>query len=116
MILPLLAALAVMMGPAVSHAATFKTLHQFASGRDGANPMGDLTVFNGKLYGTTSAGGAMGVGVIFYMDPTTGAETVLHELQNNEEGGVPYAGLLAWRGKLYGTAMQGGGVWRGVGF
>jgi uncharacterized repeat protein (TIGR03803 family) len=111
MIRPLLAALAVMMGPAVTQAGTFKTLHQFTNyPTDGAYPMGDLTVLNDQLYGTTSEGG-LGYGVIFEIDPTTGAETVVHAL--NGQGTAPYAGLLAWHGKLYGTAVAGGAYGEG---
>jgi uncharacterized repeat protein (TIGR03803 family) len=104
----LLAALAAITGPAVSQAGTFKTLHQFTNyPTDGAYPMGDLTVLNGQLYGTTSEGGSRGNGVVFNIDPTTGVETVIHAF-NGTDGSAPYAGLLAWHDKLYGTSLVGG--------
>jgi uncharacterized repeat protein (TIGR03803 family) len=45
---------------------TYTLLHDFTGGSDGKNPLGNLTLHtNGKLYGTTSTGGACGAGVVF---------------------------------------------------
>ncbi len=42
----------------IAQAQTFQVLHNFTSGRDGANPLDGLTIdHNGNLYGTASAGG-----------------------------------------------------------
>ena len=52
---------------------TYTLLHSFSGGADGANPTGSL-VFDdaGNLYGTTSAGGAYGQGVVYEIpNPTS---------------------------------------------
>src|SRR5262249_32168873 len=49
---------------------TYRSLHDFSGGMDGATPYSSLLLgANGILYGTTSAGGAYGQGVIFQIDP-----------------------------------------------
>jgi hypothetical protein len=35
-------------------------------------------------------------------------ETILHEFQDSDDGAVPYAGLLFFKGKFYGGATEGG--------
>jgi len=49
---------------------SYSSLHDFAGGSDGANPMCSL-VFDseGNLYGTASGGGASGKGVVFQIRP-----------------------------------------------
>lgn len=71
---------------------------------------------NGRLYGTTSGGGANtcypgGCGAVFSVDPETGAETVLYSFcaqPNCADGGGPRTNLVHEKGTLYGTA--GGGA------
>lgn len=47
----------------------YTLLHTF-TGQDGAAPVGNLTFGpDGKLYGTTSIGGAYGGGVVFQLTP-----------------------------------------------
>ena len=58
-------------------AGTLTTLHQF-SGADGANPSGVIQGTDGRLYGTTSKGGAFGYGTVFVMN-ITGGLTTLHD-------------------------------------
>jgi uncharacterized repeat protein (TIGR03803 family) len=95
---------------------------------DGSRPVGALVSLNGLLYGTTSAGGqgngcsdtGLGCGIVFALDPSTGAETVLHTFAGVADGGVPTAGLIAVNGTLYGTTQFGGsstfcGDWEGCG-
>ena len=49
---------------------TCTELHDFQQGTGGVNPIGGVTVApNGKLYGTTSAGGAYGNGVVWEITP-----------------------------------------------
>jgi uncharacterized repeat protein (TIGR03803 family) len=43
----------------------FQTLYSFTDGADGADPIGDLTLSGGTLFGVTSAGGASGYGTVF---------------------------------------------------
>jgi uncharacterized repeat protein (TIGR03803 family) len=67
----------------------------------------------GNLYGTTSAGGTLGAGVVYKLD-AAGHETVLYSFTNGADGGVPTAGVIRdSAGNLYGTAA-GGGITTGV--
>lgn len=85
-----------------------KVLHSF-TGNDGQNPQGDLIAINGTLYGTTNGGGANGIGTVFSVDPSSGAETVLHSFAGAvNDGSRPAAGLLNFHGTLYGTTSTGG--------
>jgi uncharacterized repeat protein (TIGR03803 family) len=43
----------------------FTNLHSFTGGSDGANPLAALILSGNTLCGTTSAGGALGVGTVF---------------------------------------------------
>ena len=49
---------------------TYTSLHDFTNGSDGSYPYSNL-VFDarGNLYGTASAGGANGLGVVFKIAP-----------------------------------------------
>ncbi|MGC2407790.1 MAG: choice-of-anchor tandem repeat GloVer-containing protein [Candidatus Cybelea sp.] len=85
-------------------------LHSFGSGSsDGRDPITGLIVGNGKLYGTTNAGGAGGYGTIYGIT-TTGDETVLHSFGSGyqHDGLNPEAGLIDVKGSLYGTTYYGG--------
>jgi len=49
---------------------TYVNLHDFGAGDDGQNPIGGVTLgSDGKLYGTTSAGGIHGAGVVWEITP-----------------------------------------------
>jgi uncharacterized repeat protein (TIGR03803 family) len=75
---------------------------------DGSDPQADLIDANGGiLYGTTVSGGAYGYGTVFSVDPSTGAEKVLHSFRG-ADGQYPEAGLLDVHGTLYGTTLRGG--------
>ncbi|HTT83543.1 MAG TPA: choice-of-anchor tandem repeat GloVer-containing protein [Rhizomicrobium sp.] len=80
---------------------------------DGAYPQAGLIYLNGELYGTTSEGGAFSnSGTAFALDPTTGAETVLHSFGDSDSDGYdPAAGLINVNGMLYGTTKHGGGAY-----
>ena len=89
-------------------------LHDFPqSGKgDGENPYAPLVLDRaGSLYGTASAGGGWGDGVIFKID-TAGKETVLYHFYRAHGTGLfgakPVAGLT-WgaKGDLYGTTLWG---------
>jgi uncharacterized repeat protein (TIGR03803 family) len=86
--------------------------HSFAGApSDGAGPFYTNLAqdLDGNLYGTTSGGGTEDLGVAYKLTPA-GVETVLHNfgvVQN--DGYLPYAGLLLYaNGALYGTAYDGG--------
>jgi uncharacterized repeat protein (TIGR03803 family) len=88
---------------------TGKVLHAFDD-IDGAQPTDNLIADGaGVLYGTTSTGGANGLGTVFKLAPpapgsTAWTETVLYSFSQTK-GLSPFAGLLAdSKGNLYGTA------------
>jgi len=87
---------------------------------DGAEPVGGLVIdAAGTLYGTTSAGGASGGGVVFKLAPD-GTETVLYNFCSQSgcaDGAEPWAGLVTdTAGNLYGTTVGGGDYGGGVVF
>ncbi|HTZ70450.1 MAG TPA: choice-of-anchor tandem repeat GloVer-containing protein [Acetobacteraceae bacterium] len=86
---------------------TESVLHSFGSGTDGAGPKAAVIDVNGTLYGTTWQGGTDNDGTVFSIDPSTGAETVLHSF-NNTDGQWPVARLINVKGVLYGTSFYGG--------
>jgi uncharacterized repeat protein (TIGR03803 family) len=63
---------------------------------------------DGRLYGTTLAGGQYGYGSIFVYDIGARRLTTLHSF-NSRNGAYPYAALTeASNGRLYGTTSAGG--------
>jgi uncharacterized repeat protein (TIGR03803 family) len=95
-----------------------RVLHSFgASADDGAQPVAGLTLFDGKLYGTTYKGGAYDYGTVFRMS-LNGAERVLHSFSygysRGDDGGYPLASLTVVNGTLYGTTLAGGTYSAGV--
>ncbi len=84
-----------------------------AESGDGQRPMAPLIAYNGKLYGTTFAGGMYGLGTVFEVT-TSGTERVLHSFSGGTGGAYPLAGLVAFDGVLYGTT-NGGYASRGNG-
>ncbi|HVN41283.1 MAG TPA: choice-of-anchor tandem repeat GloVer-containing protein [Steroidobacteraceae bacterium] len=96
---------------------------------DGATPTGALVDGkDGNLYGTASAGGENGRGVIFRLAYDGSNFAVIYEfsaansstntgLLTNSDGVIPLAGLLdADDGFLYGVASQGGSIGYGTVF
>jgi uncharacterized repeat protein (TIGR03803 family) len=111
---------------------TYKQLYRFKGGSDGAVPLrsGGLVELHGMLYGTTLAGGdakacpsryfdyTPGCGTVFEVNPSTGAVRVIYQFKGMPDGAVPWAGLTALNGKLYGTTFLGGnndGCYNGAG-
>jgi uncharacterized repeat protein (TIGR03803 family) len=89
------------------------TLHSFtASPTEGAAPYAGVVLGNdGRLYGTTSAGGAGNYGTIFKITPAGVLATIYNFCSqgNCADGGQPEAGLaLGTDGNFYGTAVRGG--------
>jgi uncharacterized repeat protein (TIGR03803 family) len=92
---------------------TGQTLHTFTGGDDGATSFAGLVMDRaGNLYGTTTAGGASGQGVVFKLHSTNGswAETVLYAFTGSStDGGIPQDTLIRDNsGRVYGTASAGG--------
>jgi uncharacterized repeat protein (TIGR03803 family) len=99
---------------------TEKLLYSFLGWKvgDGQYPQAGL-IFDsaGNLYGTTSVGGAYGIGntggIVFELSPGANGqwtEKILHSFQNNgADGSVPLAGVIFdAAGNLYGTTRAGG--------
>jgi len=99
----------------------FTLLHAFRGGNeDGATPFAGLTLdSSGALYGTTYAGGAFNVGVVFRLTPSSGEdrpwnETILHSFSGSvtgvsNDGAYPIGGVtFDSAGALYGTTFNGG--------
>ena len=92
-----------------------KVLHSFGNGADGANPHASLIELAGKLYGTTTNGGAYkcsygysgGCGTVFSITPG-GKEAVLHSFGGASDGYFPNASLIGAYGTFYGTTQYGG--------
>jgi uncharacterized repeat protein (TIGR03803 family) len=91
-------------------------LHTFTDGVDGSNPVSNL-VFdaNGRLYGTTSAGGSAncykGCGAVFELSQNAQGwkATVIRSFGGGPDGANPAAGLISdSAGNLYGTTEHGG--------
>ena len=106
-----------------TQAATFKerVLHSFAGGgADGANPAAGVIHVKGVLYGTTVYGSGDGLrGTVFAVDRRTGAETVVYSFcsqRSCKDGFNPWGGLIAVKGKLYGTTQEGGSGFDGQQF
>ncbi len=53
----------------VSAAGKERVIYSFKGGADGANPYAELIALNGKLYGTTEAGGTGNAGTVFEIQP-----------------------------------------------
>jgi uncharacterized repeat protein (TIGR03803 family) len=90
-----------------------RIVYRFRGERDGTAPNGPLLVLDGKLYGTTSAGGIGGncdhyCGTLFEVT-TAGAERVIHWFRGGGgDGSGPGSGLIAIDGVLYGTTGNAG--------
>lgn len=92
----------------ISPGGEFTNFFSFTGGTDGAQPMAGLfAAGDGNLYGTTSAGGAFGLGTVFRMLPN-GTITNLVNF-DGFNGAIPRAPLADGPdGNLYGTTQYGG--------
>jgi uncharacterized repeat protein (TIGR03803 family) len=92
----------------------YRFCSSFPSCSDGANPYAEWSGIEPK-YGTTISSGAndLGLGKIFQLNPSTGAETLLHSFAGGADGALPYAGLWLdgtpyYNSILYGVTSSGG--------
>ena len=86
-------------------AGALTVLHNFAGGpNDGGDPNAALIQgTDGNFYGTTTLGGAAGIGAVFQMTPQ-GTVALLHAFNGTGDGGLPQAPLRqASDGNFYGT-------------
>jgi uncharacterized repeat protein (TIGR03803 family) len=79
-------------------------------GTNGATPYGALVEdTNGNFYGTTTAGGASGNGVVFELAAGNGAVSALVSFDYTNSGASPVAGLVQGTdGNYYGMTSTGG--------
>lgn len=96
------------------------------SGPDGDTPQSGVVIGrDGNLYGTTSAGGTAGAGVVYRLQPPATAcraalcpwtETVLHSFAGNPDGSGPGYGPVVFdqAGNIYGTTLGGGANYGGT--
>src|SRR3984893_14722961 len=78
---------------------------------DGASPTGLMQASNGKLYGTTLAGGMNNGGTIFEITPGVTLKTLYRFCTQTDcpDGAGPWGGLVQdTNGKFYGTTFLGG--------
>lgn len=71
----------------------------FTSATTGSGPQGTLALSgNGKLYGLTQSGGALGLGTFFEYDPVTGVLTKKVDLAGGNGSSPSYGALIVWKG------------------
>jgi len=100
----------------------FTNLHSFTGGSDGGGPAAGLILSGNTLYGTTTAGGSGGNGTVFQVNTNGMGFAILHSFTatndsgTNNDGAVPYAGLILSGNTLYGTTTAGGSSSNGTVF
>ncbi len=86
-----------------------KLIYEFGVPPDASVPFGELLAVQNELYGVAQYGGTTPAdGAIYKIDPSSGAETVVHNFVGAD--GANPSGALIYVGKnLYGTTQLGGG-------
>jgi uncharacterized repeat protein (TIGR03803 family) len=92
---------------------TEAVLYSFTGDVDGVRPLFSTLIFDGlgNLYGTTSAGGVNGYGVVFELSPVGGSwtEAVVYSFAGGTDGREPVGGVIMdAAGNLYGRTEIGG--------
>ena len=103
---------------------TFKVLHQFTNGADGATPLANLFEDTSRAFwGTTMAGGANSLGTVFKLapdlfHPEQWDYSVTYSFRGGSaDGSVPESPLTTdGTGALYGTTVAGGSAGAGTVF
>ncbi len=105
-------ALVLLLTLGVAQAQTFKVIHDFSGGADGANPYTGLTPYApGSFYGTAYFGGTANQGVVFSLNRvgSNWSLTPLYSFQGGSDGAQPFAAItIGPDGALYGTTENGG--------
>ncbi len=88
----------------------YQDLYSFtATGTDGADPYGNLTLVGSTLFGTTAYGGIDDDGTVFSIYPDGSDYQVLYSFTNTgNDGADPYADLTLDGSTLFGTTYGGG--------
>lgn len=87
--------------------------HVFTNGPGGATPQGGLLYYNGRMYGTTQAGGFNDKGTIFEFNPANNAFNIRHHFDGTD-GERPQCTLVEHMDNLYGVTPFGGENDQGV--
>lgn len=92
----------------ITLAGAYSILHVFSPSAKGSTPIGGLLIdADGTMYGTTSAGGLHGSGVIFKLT-AGGGYSILHHFAGNFDGGPQGELMFGKDGAIYGTQFGGG--------
>ena len=91
----------------LSGSSGYSVLHYF-TGPDGCTPQANLSYRDGKLWGTTTAGGSAGQGTVFAIG-TSGDPFTYYSFELTR-GNMPLGGINAWN---YGTTNAGGQAGQG---
>ncbi|MGA3268266.1 MAG: choice-of-anchor tandem repeat GloVer-containing protein [Verrucomicrobiota bacterium] len=86
----------------------FTNLYSFTGGNDGAVPEGEVIIAGGTLYGTTTAGGTSGDGVIYAINTNGTGFTNLYSFTGGNDGSTPKGALTLGGNVLYGATTSGG--------
>ena len=74
------------------------SVHAFRGGSDGSHPRAaPLMSATGTLYGTTAEGGGDNDGGVVFEVKPNGREKIVYAFTGNDDGGGPFAGLIADR-------------------
>jgi uncharacterized repeat protein (TIGR03803 family) len=111
----LLVGLGMMLAGPVA-AQTFRTLHGFTNGIDGAYPFAGLTLSGNTLYGVAVFGGSAHDGTVFALNTDRTGFTTLYSFTNGTDGADPKGGLVLSGNTLYGTASTGSSLGAGTVF
>jgi len=96
-------------------AQSFNVVYSFTGASDGANPLAGLVSTPEGFFGTASAGGNAGTGVVYKID-SSGNQSVLYSFAGGSDGASPEAGLLPVGHGLYGATTAGGSSGAGTVF
>ena len=93
-------------------------IYRFKGGTDALNPAAGVTLdAKGNLYGTTSFGGANGIGAIYKLSPAGSGwkETILYNFQGMDDGQNPVGGVILNKaGHIFGSTFDGGANGGGI--
>ncbi|HEV3155609.1 MAG TPA: choice-of-anchor tandem repeat GloVer-containing protein [Candidatus Baltobacteraceae bacterium] len=92
----------------------YQLLYSFTQ-KSGRSAQAGLVSVNGKLYGTTAAGGPKGHGNVFSVT-TAGVEQMIYTFKGGTDGQTPVAAMIDVNGTLYGTTADGGTTGKGTVF